>query len=76
MKTELMGTVLLSEKRKNILLMLIERPTTIDEIKNSLTGTTSAIMAQIKILIEQGLIEQNNDEYRLTYIGKIIIKKI
>lgn len=76
MKTELMGTVLLSEKRKNILLMLIERPTTIDEIKNSLTGTTSAIMAQIKILIEQGLIEQNNGEYRLTYIGKIIIKKI
>ncbi|MCQ6963494.1 helix-turn-helix transcriptional regulator [Methanolobus chelungpuianus] len=76
MKTELISTVFLSEKRKNTLLMLMEQPATIDDIKESLTGTTSAIMAQMKILLEQGLIEQTSDEYRLTYIGKIILRKI
>jgi predicted transcriptional regulator len=76
MKTELISTVFLSEKRKNTLLLLMERPATIDEIKEFLTGTTSAIMAQMKILLEQGLIEQTSDEYRLTYIGKIILRKI
>ncbi len=76
MKAELISTVFLSEKRKNALLMLMDKPATIDEIKESLTGTTSAIMAQVKILIEQGLIEQKNDEYRLTYIGRIVLKKI
>jgi predicted transcriptional regulator len=76
MKAELISTVFLSEKRKNTLLMLMEGPATIDEIKESLTGTTSAIMAQVKILLEQGLIEQEEDEYRLTSVGKIIMKKI
>ncbi|RNI13757.1 winged helix-turn-helix domain-containing protein [Methanohalophilus sp. RSK] len=77
MTNELIGTVFLSEKRKSILLMLVSNgPTSIDDIKDSLTGTTSAIMAQIKILLEQGLIEQIDDEYKLTYIGKIILKKI
>lgn len=76
MKTELISTVFLSEKRKNTLLMLMDGPVTVDEIKDSLTGTTSAIMAQVKILFEQGLIEQHEDKYRLTSIGKIVMKKI
>jgi predicted transcriptional regulator len=76
MKAELISTVFLSEKRKNTLLMLMDKPASIDEIKDSLTGTTSAIMAQMKILLEQGLIEQSADEYSLTYIGKIILRKI
>lgn len=76
MKTELIGTVFLSEKRKSILLMLMDGPTTIDEIKERLTGTSSAIMTQIKILLEQGLIEHNDHEYNLTYIGKIVVKKM
>jgi predicted transcriptional regulator len=76
MKNELVSTVFLSEKRKSALLTLMNGPATIEEIKESLTGTTSAIMAQIKILFEQGLIEQNNGKYRLTYIGQILMKKI
>lgn len=76
MKTELMSTVFLSEKRKRALLMLLERPATIDEIKDSLTGTTSAIMAQIKILLEEGLIEQKENKYGLTFVGRIILKKV
>ncbi|TGC08726.1 ArsR family transcriptional regulator [Methanolobus halotolerans] len=76
MKAELISTVFLSEKRKNTLITLMEGPATIDEIKDSLTGTTSAIMAQVKILLEQGLIEQEEDEYRLTSVGRIIMKRI
>jgi predicted transcriptional regulator len=76
MKTELMSTVFLSEKRKRTLLMLLEGPVTIDEIKDSLTGTTSAIMAQIKILLEEGLIEQKENKYGLTFVGRIILKKV
>ena len=76
MKAELISTVFLSEKRKNTLLMLMEGPATIDDIKQSLTGTTSAIMAQVKILLEQGLIENEEDEYRLTSVGKVVMKKI
>jgi len=76
MKAELISTVFLSEKRKNTLFILMKGPATIDEIKESLTGSTSAIMAQVKILLEQGLIEQEEDEYRLTSVGKIIMKKI
>lgn len=76
MKDELVSTVFLSEKRKNTLLILINGPATIEEIKESLTGTTSAIMAQIKILFEHGLIEQNDGKYKLTYVGQILMKKI
>jgi predicted transcriptional regulator len=76
MKAELISTVFLSEKRKNTLLMLMDGPASVDEIKDSLTGTTSAIMAQVKILFEQGLIEQKDDQCRLTSIGKLIMKKI
>ena len=76
MKTELISTVFLSEKRKSTLIMLLNGPASIDEIKQSINGTTSAIMAQVKILLEQGLIEQVDDEYRLTHVGQIIMKKI
>lgn len=76
MKDELVSTVFLSEKRKNTLLILMNGPATIEEIKESLTGTTSAIMAQIKILFEHGLIEMSDGTYRLTYIGQILMKKI
>lgn len=77
MTSDLINTVYLSEKRKQVLLMLMHKPATIETIKEALTGTTSAIMAQIKILFEEGLIEQNNEnEYQLTFIGKIIMYKM
>lgn len=76
MTSELVSTVFLSEKRKKILLMLMSGPTTIDNIKESIEGSTSAIMAQVKILLEQGVIEQKGDDYKLTYVGRIVLKKI
>ena len=65
MKLELLGTLFLSDKRKDLLLLLIERPMNIDEIKNTLNVTSSAMMTQIKILIDQGIIFYEHDYYKL-----------
>lgn len=76
MKLELLGTLFLSDKRKDLLLLLIVGPRNIDEIKNILNVNTSAIMTQIKILISQGLIIYEDDLYKLSDIGEVVVKKM
>ncbi len=76
MKLALLGTLFLSDKRKDLLLLLIERPMNIDEIKNTLNVTSSAMMTQIKILIDQGIILYEDDYYRLSSFGEVIVKKM
>jgi predicted transcriptional regulator len=76
MKLELLGTLFLSDKRKDLLLLLMEEPRNIDEIKSILNVTSSAIMTQVKILISQGLIIHDDDFYRLSDIGKVVVKKM
>ncbi len=76
MKIELLGTLFLSDKRKDLLLLLMEEPRNIDEIKDILNVTSSAIMTQIKILISQGLITHEDDLYKLSDIGKVVVKKM
>lgn len=44
----------------------------IDEIKLKLNVTTSAIMTQIKILMDQGLLVYENNAYSLSIVGKAI----
>ena len=41
MTSDLINTVYLSEKRKQVLLMLMHKPATIETIKEALTGTRS-----------------------------------
>ncbi|HIH75654.1 MAG TPA: winged helix-turn-helix domain-containing protein [Methanosarcina sp.] len=76
MKLEMLGTLFLSDKRKDLLLLLMEEPRNIDDIKNILNVTSSAIMTQIKILISQGLIIHEDDLYKLSDIGKVVVKKM
>ncbi|MGA9188545.1 MAG: winged helix-turn-helix domain-containing protein [Methanosarcina sp.] len=76
MKLELLGTLFLSDKRKDLLLLLMEEPRNIEDIKNILNVTSSAIMTQIKILISQGLIIHDDDLYKLSDIGKVVVKKM
>lgn len=76
MKLALLGTLFLSDKRKDLLLLLIEKPMDIDEIKNTLNVTSSAMMTQIKILIDQGIILYESDYYRLSSFGEVIVKKM
>lgn len=76
MTTELIGTLFLSEKRKNLMIYLLNGPMTIEEIKEKLNVTTSAIMTQIKILVDQGLISYESNVYSLTVIGEVISQKM
>lgn len=76
MKLALLGTLFLSEKRKDLLILLIEKPMNIDEIKNTLNVTSSAMMTQIKILIDQGIVIYENDYYKLSSFGEVIVKKM
>lgn len=76
MTTELIGTLFLSEKRKNLMIYLLDGPKTIEEIRDELSVTTSAIMTQIKILMDQGLVVYDNNAYSLTAIGNIISQKM
>ncbi|WP_340818513.1 winged helix-turn-helix domain-containing protein [Methanolobus sp. WCC4] len=76
MKLALLGTLFLSDKRKDLLILLIERPMNIDEIKTTLNVTSSAMMTQIKILIDQGIILYENDYYKLSGFGEVIVKKM
>ncbi|KCZ73579.1 putative transcriptional regulator [Candidatus Methanoperedens nitroreducens] len=68
----LLNLLVLSEKRKNLLLLLREGPKTLGEIRESLLVTSSGIIPQIRKMEEKKLIYQKNREYALTEIGKIL----
>lgn len=73
MSSSLCDTIWLSEKRKNLLLLLMEGPRDIEQIKTSLNVTSKAMMPQIKILKKQGLVLQKVDNYMLSEIGKLVV---
>ena len=73
MSSSLCDTIWLSEKRKNLLLLLMEGTRSIEQIKTSLNVTSKSMMPQIKILKKQGMILQKEDTYMLSEIGKVIV---
>lgn len=73
MSSSLSDTIWLSEKRKNLLLLLMEGPRDIEQIKASLNVTSKAMMPQIKILKKQELILQSGEAYELSEIGKLVV---
>jgi predicted transcriptional regulator len=73
MSSSLCDTIWLSEKRKNLLLLLMEGPRDIKQVKTSLNVTSKTMMPQIKILQKQGLILQKEDNYMLSEIGKLVV---
>jgi predicted transcriptional regulator len=54
----------------------MEGPRDIDQIKTSLNVTSRGMMPQIKKLKEKYLIFEDGDYYRLSSIGKVIIRKV
>lgn len=76
MELQLIDTIFFSDKRKNLLLLLKEGPKTIEEIKTGLEVSSSPIMAQIRILLKEGLLVQKGDSYELSIKGKLIIPKM
>ena len=76
MENSLLDLILLSEKRKNVLLLLLEGPKDIETIKKTLNASATSIQPQVKKLKEQHLIVQEKDLYRLSEIGKIVADKM
>ena len=76
MESSLLDVLFLSEKRKNLLLLLLDGPKNIEEIKNTLDVRSSPIMTQIKILMKQDLVVENNRLYKLSSIGEILVPKM
>jgi predicted transcriptional regulator len=76
MDLQLIDTIFFSDKRKNLLLFLKDGPKTIEEIKTKLEVSSSPIMAQIRVLLKDGLIVQKRDAYELSAKGKLIVPKM
>lgn len=76
MENSLIDVLFLSEKRKSLLLLLLEGPKNIEEIKSILNVRSSPIMTQIKILMKHDLVIENNRLYRLSSIGEILVPKM
>lgn len=76
MRSSLITTLLSSEKRTDLLLLLKEKPRTIEEINIELDTNSVAILPQIKRLKENGLVVQENRVYDLSLLGRIIVRKM
>ncbi|WP_292389348.1 helix-turn-helix transcriptional regulator [Methanosarcina sp. UBA5] len=76
MKHCLLNLILFSGRRKDILLLLKEKPRDVDEIKELLSVNASSIQLHMKKMKESGLITQKNKIYRLSEIGEIIVENM
>ena len=76
MKKPIVEVLLSSEKRKNVLLLLLDGPKEMETLIKSLKTTRTALLPQIKILIESHLISKYGDTYKLTTIGKLIVEEM
>lgn len=76
MKKDLLDTIFASEKRKNVLLMLLEGPAEMETFLKSLKTTRQALLPQIRVLEESKLVGHKGDTYELTTIGKLIAEKM
>ncbi len=76
MKKMLLDVVFMSEKRKQVLLLLQEGPKGMEEILKFLDTNRQALLPQVRILEEHYLINHYRDIYDLTTLGKLIVNEI
>lgn len=72
----LIDLLFMSQKRKDLLLLLKEGGKTIEEIVDLLNVTPTGMLPQIKKLKEDFLILQDDKEYRLTPLAEILVEKM
>lgn len=68
----LLDAIFLSEKRKNLLLLLKEGPKSSDEVKNAFDFPWKSMIPQIKKLVELGMVIQTDGMYSLSEMGTVI----
>jgi len=76
MENFLLDLILLSQKRTNVLLLLLEGPMDMEAIKKALNANETSIQPQVKKLKEQNLLVQEKNLYKLSGIGKIVAMKM
>lgn len=70
--SSLLDAIFLSEKRKNLLLLLKEGPKSSEDIKNVFDFPWKSMIPQIKKLVELGLVIQTEGMYSLSEMGTVI----
>lgn len=76
MENNLLNLIFLSEKRKNVLLLLLEGPKDIETIKKALNASATSVQPQVKKLKEQHLVVQEKNLYKLSEIGRVVVEKM
>lgn len=77
MKNSLLDLLFLSEKRKNILLLLKEKgPKSVETLRKNLNESETSIQPQLKKLRENHLVVREDNLYRLSEIGIVIVEKL
>lgn len=77
MKTSLLNLLFLSEKRKNILLLLKKGdPKSVETLRKELEESATSIQPQLKKLREKHLVIREGNLYRLSKIGSVIVEKL
>jgi predicted transcriptional regulator len=76
MRSSLIDTLFLSEKRKELLLFLKDGTKSSDEIKNAFDFPWKSMIPQIRKLVEWDLITYDKGNCTLTPMGHIIVKNL
>ncbi|WP_239451118.1 helix-turn-helix transcriptional regulator [Methanosarcina horonobensis] len=66
----------MSQKRRDLLLLLKDGGRTMEEIVNLLNVTPTGMLPQIKKLKEEFLVHQDDKEYSLTPLAEILVEKM
>ncbi len=72
----LLDLATLSEKRRDILILIEKKPGSFEEIKSSLNISSGSLRFHINKLLYSGLLEEENGEYRLSGMAMPIIKNM
>jgi predicted transcriptional regulator len=70
--SKMISTITSSEKRKNLIIYLLEGPKSLEEIRTSLKVTSSGMIPQIRKMEEQKLVRSEGKRYALTDVGIVI----
>lgn len=76
MKKPIVAVLLSSEKRKNVLLLLLDGPKEMETLIQSLKTNRTALLPQLRILRESHLISKYGDTYNLTTLGTLIVEEM
>ncbi|MDW7732434.1 MAG: winged helix-turn-helix domain-containing protein [Methanolobus sp.] len=76
MESSLLETVWFSEKRRKLLLLLLDGPKTPEEIKSAFRVNWRSLILPLKELREEELVLSNDGKYELSVIGRLITETV